>query len=67
MGSGISQEPEGIILALYQHLIAFQDAILAALDKEALAVIFSPLCTIIPRLLLRYLQHIPKVFGKKKR
>jgi len=58
LGTGISQEPEGIILALYQHLLAFQDAVLAALDTEALAVIFSPLCTIIPRLLLRYLQHI---------
>ena len=39
-------------------MLSFQDAVLAALDKQALAVIFSPLCTIIPRLLLRYLQHI---------
>ena len=58
IGSGISQEPEGITLSLYHHLLTYQDAILAALDKEALAVIFSPLCTVIPRLLLRYLQHI---------
>lgn len=57
-GCGISQEPEGIITALYQHLLSFQDAVLSSLDPHALAVIFSPLCTVIPRLLLRYVQHI---------
>lgn len=58
LGSGISEEPEGIVVSLYQHLLAYQDAVLSAMDPEALAIVFSPICILIPRLLLRYLQHI---------
>ena len=51
---GLSFDGEGIVGRLGQHLFEFQKAISAALPPLAVAVVFSPLCRLMPRILMMH-------------
>jgi hypothetical protein len=46
-----SIESESVIAALHQHVFAFQRAVLTAHSADMMAVLISPLCSIIPKIL----------------
>lgn len=52
-----AQEIESIIAANSRHMLSVHDAILSA-APHVYAVVMSPLCTIVPRILLNCVKHI---------
>ena len=64
LASHVSQGAQGghdadaVVGELSHHMLSFQDSILAALPSEALGVILSPLCSMMPKLIMRCLQHL---------
>lgn len=53
-----SDSAESIIASLNQHLMKFQTSILSATSVHALASVLSPLCVVIPALLLRCVETL---------
>jgi len=53
-----THEAETLIAGLNQHLLSFQDAAQACIQPHALAVMWSPLCSLMPRLLLKCILHL---------
>ena len=51
-------EPEALIGAWNQYIVSFQDAILVAADPSFLCLIFSPLCYLAPRILMRCMRSL---------
>lgn len=51
-------EPEALIGAWNQYMLSFQDAILLAAHPSLLGVVFSPLCYLAPRLLMRCIKGL---------
>jgi hypothetical protein len=46
-------EPEALVGAWNQYVLAFQDALLMSGHSSLIAVVFSPICRLAPRLLIR--------------
>ena len=55
-----SQEDDVIIAELNQYLLSFQDAVLLASAPTTVSVLLSPLCILIPRVLLNCIRHLAK-------
>ena len=53
-----AQEVEGVVAANSRHMLSVHDAILSASPPHVLAVVLSPLCSIVPRILLNCVKHI---------
>ena len=51
-------EPEALIGAWNQYILSFQDAILQAAHPSLLSVVFSPLCYLAPKLLMRCIRDL---------
>ena len=51
-------EEETILGAFNQYLHTFQDTILVSVHPHVLAVLFSPLCSLVPRVLQKLVCHI---------
>eukprot|EP01038_Epipyxis_sp_PR26KG_P015066 gene15066-20273_t len=56
--NGSSVEEESILSLFNQHLLLYQESVLIAISPAGLATILSPICFIIPRILIRCVSHI---------
>jgi hypothetical protein len=57
-GEDDSHEAEAIINDLVLHLRLIVQSIKPALTSEALAVVLAPICFLVPRLLLKYVESV---------
>ena len=51
-------EPEALIAAWNQYILSFQDALLLTGHSSLIAVVFSPICRLAPRLLIRSVKSL---------